>query len=532
MRAIISSFILVISIFISSFLFSDNILNESKSITFSDDIAPILYDNCAACHHDGGIAPFSLITYNDAFNNRTMIQYMTENGYMPPWPPDTNYSRFSHERTLSANEISMIQSWVAAGAPQGDSTSAPPYPTYTTAGPTLGTPDMTISAPVYTSNAVNHDDYVCFVIPSGLTQNRKIRAVEIIPGNPEIVHHCIVYVDTSGVFQTDTSGHCMGPTSGKIIGEYAPGSSPTIFPGDSNLAFAVDIEAGSNVILSMHYPHGSLGMTDSSTKVHFYFYPETFSNFRTLSIQPIISNFNFCVPANTVQTYVAQFPTNGTSLPGNWSVFGIFPHMHLLGESIQCYSVNSVGDTLPLINIPAWDFEWQGFYKYPYLQKIESGSVVKANATYDNTVNNPHNPNDPPQLVCAGLNTTDEMFLVYFLFTSYYQGDETLNMDSLAANSSLNILENNNVNWQVSAYPNPSSEQVRFAFNLDHPSNVTLQIMDLNGKIVYQRDYGKFSTGLQHVFYNVNSDRNQPAGTYLYYLKAGENRNFGKIIIQ
>ena len=83
------------------------------------------------------------------------------------------------------------------------------------------------------------------------------------------------------------------------------------------------------------------------------------------------------------------------------------------------------------------------------------------------------------------------MFLVYFLFTSYYQGDETLNMDSLAANSSLNILENNNVNWQVSAYPNPSSEQVRFAFNLDHPSNVALQIMDLNGKIVYQRDYGK-----------------------------------------
>ena len=530
MRVITSVLIVVITIFISSFFFLDNALDKGKNINFSEDIAPILYDNCTACHHDGGIAPFSLVSYNDAYSNRIMIEYMTENGYMPPWPPDTNFSRFSHERVLSTNEISMIQNWVATGAPQGDSTLAPPYPTYTISGPTLGTPDMTISAPVYTSNAVNHDDYVCFVIPSGLAQNRKIRAVEIIPGNPEIVHHCIVYVDTSGVFQTDTSGHCMGPTSGKIIGEYAPGSNPTIFPGDSNIAFAVNINAGSDIILSMHYPHGSLGMTDS-TKVHFYFYPETYTNFRILSIEPIISNFNFCVPANTVQTYNAQFPTNGTSLPGNWSVYGVFPHMHLIGQSIQCLSINNSGDTLPLINIPAWDFEWQGFYKYPYLQKIESGSVVEATATYDNTINNPHNPNDPPQLVCAGLNTTDEMFLVFFLFTSYYPGDETLNMDSLAANSGLNIIEQNRKEWQVSAFPNPSSNQVRFAFNLDIPSDVNLQVMDINGRIIYDHNYGVYSSGLQHITFDINNYGGLSKGTYIYYIKAGEKRNFGKIIV-
>ena len=105
-------------------------------------------------------------------------------------------------------------------------------------------------------------------------------------------------------------------------------------------------------------------------------------------------------------------------------------------------------------------------------------------------------------------------------------------MDSLAANSGLNIIENNNLNWQVSAYPNPSSDQVRFAFNLDHSADVTLQVMDLNGKIIYHRNYGKHTAGLQHIIYNVNSVGKTAPGTYLYYLKAGEKRNFGKIIVQ
>ena len=127
----------------------------------------------------------------------------------------------------------MLTHVLPKAAPQGDSTSAPAYPTYVTNGPTLGVPDLTLSAPVYVSNAVNHDDYVCFSIPSGLTQGRKIRAVEVEPGNAEIVHHTLVYIDPSATYQTDTSGHCMGPTSlsSKLIGEYAPGSLPTIFPG-------------------------------------------------------------------------------------------------------------------------------------------------------------------------------------------------------------------------------------------------------------------------------------------------------------
>ena len=195
------------------------------------------------------------------------------------------------------------------------------------------------------------------------------------------------------------------------------------------------------------------------------------------------------------------------------------------------YAITPSNDTLPIGKVDAWDFEWQGFYKYPYLQKIESGSVVEATATYDNTTNNPHNPNDPPQLVCAGLNTTDEMFLVFFLFTSYYPGDEALNMDSLAANSGLNIIENNRKEWQVSAYPNPSSNQVRFAFNLNIPSDINLLIMDINGRIIYDHNYGVYSSGLQHITFDINDYGGLSKGTYIYYLKAGEKRNFGKIIV-
>ena len=515
--------------------FSFDSSSSSKSIDFSKDIAPIIYENCSGCHHTGGIGPMSLVSYSEVYNNRSLVEYSISNGSMPPWPPDTSYSRFSHERVLSSVEISTIQSWVNSGAPQGDSTLAPPYPSYITNGPTLGPADLTISAPVYTSNAVNHDDYVCFVIPSGLTQGRKIKAVEVEPGNREIVHHSLIYIDTSSSFQTDTSGHCMGPTtsSAKLIGEYAPGSLPTIFPGDSNLAFGVGMEAGSNIILSMHYPYGSAGQQDS-TKLHLYFYPSNVSNFREVYIAPVIQNWNFCIPPNQIQTINATFPTNGTTIPSTFSLFGIFPHMHLLGKSINCYSVGSNNDTLNLISVPSWDFEWQGFYKYKYPQIITQGSTVYAHATYDNTTSNSHNPNNPPELVCAGTNTSDEMFMVYMMFMSYQAGDENLNLDSLAGyTTSSNNQTYPEQNQIISVYPNPSNGQLNFSFTCNQTANVRLKIMTINGQSILDKNYGEFN-GQNTINWKGRNEngKSYPSGIYIYGLEINNRWNFGKLILK
>jgi hypothetical protein len=395
----------------------------------------------------------SFMNYQEAFNYRNVIQGSVLSGEMPPWPPDTSYTRFRHERILTAQEISLIDNWVNTGANEGDPTLTPTPPNYNLTTSPLGQPDLSLSAPVYTSNAFVDDDYVCFTIPSQLIANKKIRAVEVTPGNPGIVHHCLVYIDPTGTSTIGVENNCMGPSNGILVGEFAPGSQPITYPGDNNMAFGMELPANSNVILAMHYPYGSLGMIDS-TKVHFYFYPDQLNMFREITIEPIIQDFGFCVPPNQTKTVQAsyQFPFSSPPL----SMFGVFPHMHLIGKTINTYGLSISGDTTKFVNIPDWDFEWQGAYHFRRMKRINPGTTIKANAFYDNTSSNLHNPNTPPQTICAGFNTTDEMFVVYYLYTPYMIGDEHLNLDSLTQSGMTNIardpIKTNNF---IKIHPNP-----------------------------------------------------------------------------
>jgi hypothetical protein len=473
---------LFIFVICSSFLMKNSTYSVVKSINFNQHIAPIFYANCTGCHHTGGVGPFSLIDYQDAYNMRFAIQNSVVNGEMPPWPPDTNYTRFRHERILSNQEITLIDDWVNNGAPEGDPNLAPTPPSYNASGPQLGIPDLTLEAPHYTSNAFLDDDYVCFTIPSQLLNGGKIRAVEVEPGVPEIVHHVLVYLDTSGNSTPGIENNCMGPLDGLLVGEFAPGSGAIAYPGDQNIAFGMNFPAGSNVILAMHYPVGSLGITDS-TKVHFYFYPNQINNFRQLEISPILVDFNFCVPPNQQKTITNSFtiPMIAPSL----SMYGVFPHMHLIGKNISTDAILPNNDTLKLINIPDWDFEWQGSYSFRKMLKIPPLSQIVGTATYDNTSGNPHNPNTPPQTICGGFNTTDEMFVIYYLYTMYQNGDENLDLDSLMQSGLASIgdlnFENQNT---VSIYPNPAKNE--FTINSKRLSKEIghINIYSLDGKLI------------------------------------------------
>ncbi len=400
---------------------------------------------------------------------------------MPPYPPDANFQEYAHARLLSPTEKSSILSWIDLGSLEGNAANTPPQPVFNS-GSILGNGDLEIRMPNYTSKANGFDDYVCLSVPTNLTADRQVKAIEIVPGNRQIVHHCLVFLDETGNYVTDTiGGDCVGPNGGKLLMAYTPGASPMVLPSSGGLKLGMNLTSGSNIVLSMHYPNGSAGMLDS-TKVIFHFYPQNETGIREVSVASILENWNIALPPNQVNTITAQYPFSGT-LPIDFSLLSVFPHMHNLGKEIKAYGLNSQGDTAKYIHIKDWDFHWQDFYFFKNIQKAEAGSVIKGYGIYDNTVNNPNNPNSPPQLVVAGENTNDEMFLIYFHYMLYQAGDENYDLEALMSLGLEEFL--NDKNSTFLAFPNPfdKSIEIRFKENMD-AKIALIYIYDMQGNLV------------------------------------------------
>ena len=418
--------ILIILVFISSYVFG-------QSPNYSEDIAPIIYNKCLQCHHTGGIGPLSLETYPNAVSNAGLIQHVVSSGEMPPWPPDTIYQRFAYENILSIDEIAKITDWITAGVPLGDTNLLPQMPIFSN-NSNFGPADLEIQIPTYSSTATsNSDDYVCISIPSGLVQDRQVRAIEVIPGNIEIVHHVLVAINEFGSPSTTITPNCMAPIGGDQVYTYAPGSLPIEFPIDSLNKFGIEIPANSSIELGMHYPEGTFGQLDS-TKVKFYFYPQN-TAIREIYTEYLITEGlppdpPFSIPANQI----TQMSSSYGPIINDMSLMSIFPHMHLLGKDMECFAVTPTNDTINLIRINKWDFEWQGAYLYKQFIKIPAGSIIYAFGTYDNTASIT-NPN--PVLVQSGLNTDDEMFVFIFQFLDYQIGDENIVLENTSLPTSI-----------------------------------------------------------------------------------------------
>ena len=478
----------------------------SQNPNYAEDVADILYQNCTSCHHTGGIAPFPLMTYSEANSWGPQIVLETITGNMPPWPVDSTYQRYSHERILSLADITTLIDWNNNGRLQGDPTLTPTAPTYI-AGATIPNPDYTLALPQYTSNATTEDDYVCFSVQTSFASDMFIKAIEVLPGNPAIVHHALVFIDTSAIGAPITTD-CMG-VDGKLVAGYTPGSNPAIFPNGGNIKMGVRLPAGANIVVQMHYPEGSAGMIDS-TKVNFFFYPTGTTGVREVYTDPILKNWNLWIPPNTTPTFNASYPANNGVLPYDFSILSVFPHMHLLGEEITSYAVTGTNDTIPFERIKHWDFEWQGFYNFRNILKVPAGSRMYGTAKFDNTSGNPHNPNNPPVLVTAGESTTDEMFLIYFQYLLYQQGDENLNIDSLL-NVSTAINETQFLPLEI--YPNPSKDYITIQNAFESDFDIT--ILDILGKIV------KKGTGVNSK--QMISIATLKAGKYICYITSEGN---------
>ncbi len=501
----------------------------SFSQTWSDDVAEIFYAKCTQCHHQGGVGPFPLITFAEASSLSGLIYDAVVYENMPPWPPDNSYQEYAHDRSLSDQQKMTILDWIAAGAPEGNPANAPAPPVYNP-GSLMGAGDLEVQIPTYMSKATSiNDDYVCFALPSSLAGDRVIKAIEIVPGNREIVHHALVYIDPTGSSVTDTvGGNCGSPASAgaSLAMGYTPGSSPLTLPASSPLKLGIPMPANSQVILNIHYPAGSFGEYDS-TKVIFHFYPQGEPGIREVLTAPILQNWNFTLPPETHTNVSNQYPNSG-GLPVNYSILSVFPHMHLLGEEIRAYAVNPGGDTANFIHIPHWDFEWQDFYFFKYIQKAEQGATMYAEGTFDNTSGNPHNPNNPPITVYPGLNTTDEMFLVYAHFMLYQNGDESYNLDSLMNLSTAELLEAENEAWNLQVYPNPFSESVRlFQSGLNPDDPVSVNIYDANGRLIRElRKPAALHQDKLDIVWDGNNDQGSRSEAGIYVISMNVNGRF------
>lgn len=453
---------------------------------WSTDVAPILYSNCTKCHNPNGIAPFSLITYSDAANEANDIKQAVTNRTMPPWPPDTAYRHFMHERILSQQEIQTISDWVDNGIQQGNLSQAPTPPVYNGQAE-IANPDETIQIPTYTVNTAT-DLYRCFVMPAGNTQDEFITKVEVLPGNRNIVHHVLVFQDQSNTCYTlDANdpgpGYTwfgdVGSSTATLVMGWVPGQGMWQLPQN----MGIKLLQNTNIIMQVHYPGGTFAQVDS-TQVRF-----TYSSgavrevYLAAAINHVtsITNGPLYIPADSVKTFYAE-----EDVQYNVSVISVAPHMHLIGQTICSYAIDPTGDTIPMINIPDWSFHWQGFYNYQMPVHVPYGSTLHAYAIYDNTVNNPENPSNPPQDVWVGESTTDEMMIVYYAYLAYQFGDENIIIDSSLLASTPEVFPSVVQTPQLyDPYPVPSTgDALSVNYFLPAAGAVQLELVDINGRVV------------------------------------------------
>lgn len=393
---------------------SSSNMRPKGTITFAKDIAPIVYKNCTACHRPGEVAPFTLASYEDVKKRAAQIAAVAESRVMPPWKADSR-GEFHDERRLSEDEIGVLRQWVAEGAKQGARTEMPPPPKFTP-GWNLGAPDtMLVPTEDYHLPADGRDVYRCFVIPNPNDADRYLSALEFRPGNRSVVHHVIAYLDTTGQgrkldaadsgpgYSVDGGGIGFPPSG--FLGGWAPGNYPRRLPEGVGIPWP----KGADIVLQVHYHKTGKPETDRTKLGVYYCIGPVDKELYTL---PLLQPMLFIPPGKADYSTAAQIPVAFDA-----SLLTILPHMHLLGTSITVSATLPDGSTKRLIHIPKWDFNWQNTYAYRDAIKLPKGSRVSLTATYDNSRENPRNPNNPPKLVTWGEQTTNEMCLAFLGFT-------------------------------------------------------------------------------------------------------------------
>jgi len=384
--------------------------------TFYKDIVPILQDKCQSCHRRGEPAPMPLVTYDQTRPWAGKIAAAVEMKMMPPWFADSRYGHFANDPSLNAEQIATIGDWASAGAPSGNPQDAPAPRKWSEVW-NIPQPDAVVKMPkLVRIPARGEVEYTYEIVATHFTEDKWVQMAEVRPSSAAHVHHAVVYIRppdsawlrhaprgapfTASMLSDPEERRQAHETTSDLLLVYAPGSAPDRW-ADGMAKF---VPAGSDLVFQMHYTtNGKAASDETSAGLVF---ARSQPKQRVITLQ--LNNHALVIPPGAENFRVE---VEGT-LPNDATLLSFFPHMHLRGKRFE-YDIihdDGSGETLLLVN---YHFHWQLSYKLAEQRELKAGTKLRAVAWYDNSKNNPHNP-DPEKTVTWGDQTSQEMMVGFF----------------------------------------------------------------------------------------------------------------------
>jgi mono/diheme cytochrome c family protein len=367
--------------------------------TYSKDVAKILNNRCVECHRAGEIGPMAFTSYKEVRPWAKAIRASVATGKMPPWLADPHHGSFKNDRRLSEKEVATISAWAAAGAPEGNPADLPPLPKFET-GWNIGKPDQVFD--IGTDVEVPPEGtvaYKYFRVPTNFTEDKWIQAAEIRPDKREVVHHIIVFIQEPGA----KGNAAANGEGGSLLVGWAPGDPAMVLePGTARL-----VKAGSTLLFQVHYTTNGKSVKDRSyigVK-----YASEVPKHRALTGRAL--NFGFRIPPGAPNHEVKASWTAKEDV----DLVGLMPHMHVRGKAFKYTVIYPDGKEEVILNVPKYDFNWQLSYELAKPIHLPKGTRIDCVAHYDNSPNNPYNP-DPAKEVRWGDQTWEEMMIGWFTY--------------------------------------------------------------------------------------------------------------------
>lgn len=389
--------------------------------TYSREISRIVQKNCESCHRVDGSAPFALSTYKDVATRARLVKFMTMSRQMPPWKPVADCGEFAGERSLTISEIATIAAWADGGAPEGNREHLPPAKTYSP-GWSHGSPDLLLPQGEAWTPPSHEDSFRVFVVPNEFKEDTFISAIDFLPRARKLVHHVVAYIDVSGKSAEldlidpgvgyDYMKYGLGFDPQAIIGIWLPNSEPLVMPP----GVAAKIPKGARVVLQVHY-HPYDGHTEPDVLTAGIYFPD--SKPRKLLRFLSFAENSFVLPAGQRNIRVATT----LRLEEPIRLLTIGGHMHSIGQRIKLDAIMPDGSEKCLLRVDDWDPAWQGMYTLKDPKLLPAGTILGIESFYDNSLENPRQPNHPPREVRWGEPATEEMCISYM---TYVAEDEDL----------------------------------------------------------------------------------------------------------
>jgi mono/diheme cytochrome c family protein len=393
------------------------------TVTFNQQIAPIIYQNCSACHRPGEAAPFALLSYDDVAKRANTIAKVTASHVMPPWKAEPGSYEFRDERRLTGEQITLIRQWVDAGMPEGNPAEKPEPPKFTS-GWQLGEPDLIVEMPAaYHVPADGPDIYRNIAVPLGLTEDKWITAIDMRPSARAVVHHVLYFADGSGRVhekpqQGDEPGFSGMRAGGASIplGGWAVGGQPHFFPE----GLALKVPKGSDLVVQYHFhPTGKPEAEKSVIGLYFAKQPPTRTMTR-IQMPPHYSLFSgLDIPAGEKDFVIRDSYTLPVAVDG----VGVSAHAHYIATQLKMTATLPGGEVKTLLWIKDWDFAWQDKYYFKDFALLPAGTRLDSEIHWDNSADNPRNPASPPVHVEWGEETKDEMGSISLIALPHDEAD-------------------------------------------------------------------------------------------------------------